>query len=284
VSTAPLIEVDGLTKRFGALTAVDDLHMRVDPGEIYGLLGPNGAGKTTTIRALMGFINPSGGRVGMLGGHARHLAVRQRVGYVGGDVALDRGLRARNLLTWYADLRGGLPWKKIESLCDRLGLDPSRKIGQLSTGNRQKVAIVQAFMHDPDVLILDEPTAGLDPLLQRSVLALVRERRDAGAAVLFSSHLLPEVEDIAHRVGILRRGVLVREDTIANLREVARQRLELRFADEIPTGLLDDVDGISSVEIVGRTAYVTVDGSVSALLERVAGHRIDRITSHDEDL
>ncbi|NED98401.1 ABC transporter ATP-binding protein [Phytoactinopolyspora alkaliphila] len=281
---ASLIDVRGLTKRFGTLTAVKDLDLRVGPGEVYGLLGPNGAGKTTTIRALLGFINPTEGSVGLLGGHARDLAIRRRVGYVGGDVTLDRNLRAENLLTWYADLRGGLPWKNIEQLCERLGLDPSRKIGQLSTGNRRKVAIVQAFMHDPDVLVLDEPTAGLDPLLQRDVLDLVRSRRSAGAGVLYSSHTLPEVEDIADRIGILRRGVLVREDTIASLRDVARQRLELRFAHDIPPGLLDGVEGISDVVVDGRVARVVVDGSVAALVDRVAGHQVERIVSHDDDL
>ncbi|WP_162449498.1 ATP-binding cassette domain-containing protein [Phytoactinopolyspora mesophila] len=279
-----LVSVDGLTKRFGNLTAVKDLNLQVSAGEIYGLLGPNGAGKTTTIRALLGFINPTEGRVGVLGGHARELDIRSRVGYVGGDVTLDRGLRVRNLLTWYAKLRGGPAWPTIQDLCDRLSLDPSRKIGQLSTGNRRKVAIVQAFMHDPDVLILDEPTAGLDPLLQRDVLSLVRARRDAGASVLYSSHTLPEVEDIADRIGILRRGVLVHEDTIFNLRDVARQRLELRFADDVPAGLLDDVEGVSEVVIDGGTARVVVDGSVAALVDRVAGHRVERIVSHDDDL
>ncbi|WP_166354952.1 ABC transporter ATP-binding protein [Phytoactinopolyspora limicola] len=280
----PPVEVSQLTKQFGPLTAVQDLNLHVDAGEVYGLLGPNGAGKTTTIRALLSFINPTSGRVAVLGRHARDLDIRRRIGYVGGDVTLDRGLRARSLLTWYADLRGGLPWAKIDALCERLNLDHSRKIGQLSTGNRRKVAIVQAFMHDPDVLILDEPTAGLDPLLQRDVLSLVRERRDAGASILYSSHTLPEVEDIADRIGILRRGVLVHEDTLANLREVTRQRLELRFADDVPPGLLDGVDGVSTVEIDGSRARLVIDGSVGPLLDRISGHGVERIVSHDDDL
>ena len=280
---AAAIDIRTLTKRFGSLTAVDSLDLAVEPGEVYGLLGPNGAGKTTTIRSLMGFINPYSGDARLLGGHARDLDIRRRVGYVGGDVVLDRGLKARELLSWYAKLRGGVSSTTIDDLCQRLSLDPSRKIGELSTGNRQKVAIVQAFMHDPAVLVLDEPTAGLDPLLQRSVIDLVRGRREAGAAVLYSSHLLPEVEGIADRVGILRRGVLVREDTIAKLRDVARQRLELHFTRDVPADLLDDVEGVSSAEIVDRTAHVLVDGSVAALLKRIADYDV-RIVSHHEDL
>ncbi|WP_165367711.1 ABC transporter ATP-binding protein [Phytoactinopolyspora endophytica] len=284
MNDAPPIHVDGLTKRFGALTAVDDLHLAVVPGEVYGLLGPNGAGKTTTIRALMGFIGPSAGSVSLLGGHARELRIRQRVGYVGGDVLLDRGLRVDNLLSWYASLRDGVSRARIDELCEHLELDTSRKIGQLSTGNRQKVAIVQAFMHDPDVLILDEPTAGLDPLLQRSVLRMVRERREAGTSILYSSHTLPEVEQIADRVGILRNGILVQEDTIENLRDIARQRLELRFSGDVPGQVLDEVEGVSSVEVDGHTAHVVVDGSVAALVDRLAGQGVERIVSHDDDL
>ncbi|HSJ61984.1 MAG TPA: ABC transporter ATP-binding protein [Jiangellaceae bacterium] len=281
---SPVIDIRALTKRFGSLTAVDSLDLQVAPGEIYGLLGPNGAGKTTTIRTLLGFLNPSGGTVRLLGSNPRHTSVRRRVGYVGGDVVLDRGLKAHDLLNWYADLRGGVDSAKIDSLCEQLALDPTRKIGELSTGNRQKVAIVQSVMHEPDVLVLDEPTSGLDPLLQRSVLDLIRTRRDAGTAVLYSSHFLPEVENLADRVGILRRGVLVREDTMANLRDIARQRLELRFARDVPADLLAGIDGVSNVEIVDRTAYVLVDGSVAELVKRVAEYDVDRIVSHDEDL
>lgn len=279
-----MIDISALTKRFGSLTAVDSLDLHVAPGEIYGLLGPNGAGKTTTIRTLLGFLNPTRGSVRLLGANPRQASVRRRVGYVGGDVVLDRGLKARDLLTWYADLRGGVNPATIDALCENLGLDPTRKIGELSTGNRQKVAIVQALMHEPDVLVLDEPTSGLDPLLQRSVLDLIRFRRDAGTAVLYSSHFLPEVENLADRVGILRRGVLVREDTMTNLRDIARQRLELRFAQDVPADLLAGVDGVSDVEVVDRTAYILVDGSVAELVKRVAEYDVERIVSHDEDL
>lgn len=279
-----MIDIRSLTKRFGSLTAVDSLDLQVAPGEIYGLLGPNGAGKTTTLRTLLGFLNPTEGSARLLGSNPREPVVRRRVGYVGGDVVLDRGLKARDLLTWYADLRGGVAPEKIDALCERLDLEPTRKIGELSTGNRQKVAIVQALMHEPEVLVLDEPTSGLDPLLQRSVLELIRVRRDAGTAVLYSSHFLPEVENLADRVGILRRGVMVREDTMTNLRNIARQRLELRFAQDVPADLLAGIDGVSDIEIVDRTAYVIVDGSVAELVKRVAGFEVDRIISHDEDL
>jgi ABC-2 type transport system ATP-binding protein len=278
------IETRSLDKRFGKLTAVESLDLQVSPGEVYGLLGPNGAGKSTTVRCLLGFLNPSGGDIQVLQGQPRDPDVHRRLGYVAGDVTLDRHLRVRDLLTWYGDLRGGVPWSKAAAVCERLTLDPSRRIGELSTGNRRKVAIVQAFMHDPEVLILDEPTAGLDPLLQRSVLEMVRERRGAGAAVLFSSHLLPEVENIADRVGILRLGRLVREDSMATLRSEARQRIELRFAQTVPTDFLAGVDGVSDVQTNGRIAHLVVAGSAASLIKHLAAYDVERIVTHDEDL
>lgn len=282
--TTPVIETHSLHKRFGKLTAVGSLDLAVAPGEVYGLLGPNGAGKSTTVRCLLGFLNPTGGSVSVLGGQPRDPEVHRRLGYVGGDVSLDRHLRVRELLTWYGDLRGGIPWARTGAICERLTLDPTRRIGELSTGNRRKVSIVQAFMHDPDVLILDEPTAGLDPLLQRSVLGMVRERRAAGAAVLFSSHLLPEVENIADRVGILRQGELVREDSMSNLRAEARQRIELSFTQAPTNGVLDGIEGVSDVHTDGRIAHLVVSGTVSPLLKRLADLPVERIVTHDEDL
>lgn len=283
----PVIDIRSLTKRFGHLTAVDELDLTVNAGEVYGLLGPNGAGKSTTIRNLLGFLNPTSGTVHVHGRSPRDLDVRRLIGYVAADVTLDRQLKVRDLLTWYGDLRGGTPWSQAAELCERLTLDPSRKIGELSTGNRRKVAVVQAFMHAPDVMVMDEATSGLDPLLQRSVHELVRERRDAGAAILFSSHTLPEVENIADRVGILRTGKLVREDSMTNLRDVARQRLEIRFASDVPPGLFApnaNVASLAEAEVDGRIAHVVVDGSVAGLLKHIADYDVERIVSHDDDL
>ncbi|MGH7763895.1 MAG: ABC transporter ATP-binding protein, partial [Candidatus Dormibacteraceae bacterium] len=200
-------------------------------GEIVGFLGPNGAGKTTTIRLLMGFINPSAGRGTVLGGSLRdEPRLRRRVGYLPGDFRMDQAMTGQDLFRWFARLRRGVGRKRIGELVERMHLDPTRPFGALSKGNRQKIGIVQAFMHDPEVLILDEPTSGLDPLIQRQFLDLVREAAARGAAVLFSSHVLPEVERLASRVAIIRAGRLVTLSTVDQLLDRARHRLELRYA------------------------------------------------------
>jgi ABC-2 type transport system ATP-binding protein len=265
----PLIEIQGLHKHFGEVRAVDGIDLRVAPGEVYGMLGPNGAGKTTCIRTLLGYLNPSGGSARVLGGDARDLAIRRRIGYLPGDLRLEPKAHVRSLLEWFADLRGGVSGEQVDELCGRFHLDASRRFGELSKGNRQKVAVVQAFMHDPDVLVLDEPTSGLDPLMQREVVDLVRERQREGAAVLFSSHIIFEVEEVADRVGILRSGRLVVEDSVAGLQEVtARQSMHVRFDHEVVAADFEGVE-LVSLEIDGDTADLVIKGRVAPLLRRL---------------
>jgi ABC-2 type transport system ATP-binding protein len=274
------ITITGLVKRYGHLTAVDALDLTVEPGEVYGLLGPNGAGKTTTIRTLLGYLHPTAGSVFVHGGDARDPAVRVRVGYLPGDLRLDRRSRVGQLLRWYASLRGGVPQDRINGLCERLDLDQSRSFGELSKGNRQKVGVVQAVMHAPDVLVLDEPTSGLDPLMQREVMRLVRERTEAGAAVLFSSHIITEVEEIADRVGILRTGRKVMEDTVAGLQQVTQiQKLHLRFAAAPPEAAFADVPGVTAVDHDDSTVTVTVRGSVAPLIRRLGQFEVEHVST-----
>jgi ABC-2 type transport system ATP-binding protein len=191
---APFIVCERVTKRFATVTAVSGLSLQVRAGQVVGFLGPNGAGKTTTMRMLTGALRPTSGACGVLGGSlARDVTLRRRVGYLPGDLRLDPAMTGAQVLAWFGRLRGGLDAARVDNLAHRLGLDLSRPFGTLSKGNRQKVGIIQALAHDPDVLILDEPTTGLDPLVQREFLALVRAAAGRGAAVLFSSHVLPEV-------------------------------------------------------------------------------------------
>jgi ABC-2 type transport system ATP-binding protein len=276
----PVIQTAGLVKKYGKLTAVDQLDLAVAPGEVYGLLGPNGAGKSTTLRTILGYLHPTAGTATVHGGSARDPHIRRRIGYLPGDLRLEGRLKVAQILDFYADLRGGVPQARIDSLCEQMQLDVSRPFGQLSKGNRQKVGVVQAVMHDPDVLVLDEPTSGLDPLMQREVLTLVRERRDAGAAVLFSSHIIFEVEEVADRVGILREGVKVVEDSVAGLQSItARQSLHLRFSEPVAAEVLAQVPGVESVEVERMRVSIIVQGSIAPLVQALAGLPIEHIAA-----
>ena len=279
------IAAAGLTKVFGSVRAVDDVDLEVHPGEVVGFLGPNGAGKSTAIRLLLGLLRPTSG-TGMLDGLApTDPASRRRVGYLPGDLQLDARRTGSELLAMFASLRGGVSHSRIDELCERFSVDPSRRVGTLSRGNRQKLGVVQAFMGEPDILVLDEPTSGLDPIQQASFAALVEERRSAGAAVLLSSHVLPEVEQVADRVAIIRAGRIVARDTIEALHAQARQHLSLVLAaDGASAEALGSVPGVVSAAVSGRSVEVTITGSVQPLLDAVEAYGVVRIRSHDEDL
>jgi ABC-2 type transport system ATP-binding protein len=264
------IRATGLHKHFGAVRAVDGIDLAVDTGEIYGLLGPNGAGKTTTLRTILGYLHATAGTSSVLDGDARSPAVRRRIGYLPGDLRLEPKAKVGSLLEYYAALRGGVDPAYVNELCERFLLDRDRKFGELSKGNKQKVGVIQAVMHRPEVLLLDEPTGGLDPLMQREVLRLVTERRDDGAAILFSSHLIFEVEEIADRVGIMRSGKIVIEDSVSGLQQfTARQSMHVRF--NRPVGP-DDFAGVvlERLETHESTADIVVQGDVGPLLGRLS--------------
>ena len=271
MSGAAVIEIEHLSRRFGRLRAVHDLSLAVEAGEILGFLGPNGAGKTTTVRTLMGFLRPTAGSCHVLGAWpGNDVGVRRRIGYLPGDVRVDPGMRASQLFAWFAGLRG-VSTERADELSERLGLDPSRPFGTLSKGNRQKVGLVQAFLHDPEVIVLDEPSTGLDPVVQRELLAMIRESAARGAAVLFSSHVLPEVERIADRVAVLRTGRLVALAPVRDLLDRARHRsgAQLRRPGLQRIGLRN-VPGVVDLLADGRRLDVSVDGPVGPALAAAA--------------
>jgi ABC-2 type transport system ATP-binding protein len=201
------IEIRDLVKSYGRVRALRGVNLEVRRGEIFAFLGPNGAGKTTTIRCMLDFIRPDAGLLRVLGIDPQRdpVAVRRRVGYLPGELHFDENMTVEGALRLFAAMRGNtVDWAYVRALAERLDLDLRPRIRNLSKGNKQKVGVIQALMHRPELLILDEPTLGLDPLMQREVLRLMREARDAGATVFFASHIMSEVEQVADRVGIIR--------------------------------------------------------------------------------
>jgi ABC-2 type transport system ATP-binding protein len=284
--TTIAIETRGLTKSYGRHLALDGIDLEVPTGQVFGYLGPNGAGKTTTIRLLAGLLRPSAGTARVLGLDVvrDRDAMQHRIGYLPGDFAAYPDLTGERYLRFLAGLRGGVDWTVVTSTAKRLDLDLTRRIGTLSHGNRQKVGILQAVMHEPELLVFDEPTAGLDPIIQREFLDLVREIREAGRTVFLSSHILSEVEAVADSVGILSQGRLVVEESVAGLKTRALSRVDLTFAAEPPVGLLTGIPGVSEVAVSGRNLSVSVAGSMAELLAVAAPYRIERLVTHEPDL
>lgn len=275
-----------LHKTFGDVRALDGLDLEVRSGEVLGFIGPNGAGKSTTIRILMDLLRPTAGQVEVLGTAPAEggPALRARIGYLPGELHVGNGRTAGAALAHLARLRGGRGVDRIPALAQALGLDLTRPISGLSKGNKQKIGVVQAFMHDPELLVLDEPTSGLDPLLQHVFLDLVRDARDRGASVLMSSHVLSEVEGTADRVAIIRAGRIVDVDDVAVLRRRAGQEVELRFADPVDRGAFTHLDGVTDLVVDGRVLRCVVHGEPDGLLKAAAAHHVTGWQARDRDL
>jgi len=282
----PAISSSGLTKSYGRHRGIVDLDLAVLSGEIFGYLGPNGAGKTTTIRLLLDYIRPTRGSVSVLGlgSHEQSREIRRRVGYLPGELRLYNSLSGRELISYFASLRGGVAWARVDELARRLDCDLTREIRTLSSGNRQKLGLIQAFMSDPELLILDEPTNGLDPLVQHTFYDLVREARAAGRTVFLSSHVLPEVERVCDRVGILREGRLVAVERIADLRAREIRKLEIEFGTAIDPHAFAEVTGIRDAAFENDTLRCTIVGSMDPVLKAANRYEIRALSSVEPSL
>lgn len=278
-----VLRTEGLTKRFGALVAVDALDIEVRQGEVFGYLGPNGAGKSTTIRMLLDFLRPTAGSYELLGGRGSDPGVRARVGYLPGELRFDPRYTAGDVITFYGALRDGRT-DRADELLERFHLDPTRPIGQLSSGNRRKVAIVQAFMHDPEFYFLDEPTQGLDPLLQHEFQTLIGEVVAEGATVFLSSHVLPEVEALASRIAILRRGRIVTVSTMRELEGRARQQIELHVSGKATVRTFERLPNVVDASRSGNVITVIVQGPVDGVIKEAAKINVRKIFTHEADL
>src|SRR5579875_7126 len=274
---AVVASAEALTKRYGRVLALDRLTLEMRAGEVLGFLGPNGAGKTTTLRLLMGYLRPTAGSARVLGLHAR-------TGYLPGDVRLWPRLTAREAVGHVARLRGLDHDRGVPDLAKRLDVELDRPFRELSKGNRQKAGLLLALLGDPRLLLLDEPTSGLDPLVQQEFHHILRERAEAGTAVMLSSHVLSEVEHVADRVAIIRSGRLLMTESLASLRENARHTVEVRFASPPPPGTFASIPGITDVRLDGPVLRCTMQGVVDPLVKALARYRVLDLNSHEADL
>jgi ABC-2 type transport system ATP-binding protein len=284
----PSIIIEKLSKHYpgAAAYALKDLSLKIMPGEIYGFLGPNGAGKTTTIRLLMNFIQPTKGRASILGNDIVNgsVAIKKSVGYLSGDPALYPKMTGRQFLSYMKALQPPKHPNYINELARRFSVDLNLRVGNLSKGNFQKVGIVQAFMHEPDVLILDEPTGGLDPLMQEKFYELVKETKDRGACLFVSSHNLTEVQKMCDRVGFIRRGKLIAEQTLADLTKEATQTFDIGFVEAIP---MTELKHLSKAKITKNSEHhitIHVHGELSDLFAVLARHKVNSITQREANL
>jgi ABC-2 type transport system ATP-binding protein len=280
----PAIRVDGLTKRFGRVVAVDSLSMTVEPGEVFGFLGPNGAGKSTTIRLLLGLIRPTAGSAQVFGCAAGDVRRSHRhIAYVPADVALWPGLTGAEILELLGRVGPGVDAAYRDELVDRFDLDLDKPARTYSTGNRQKVALVAAFATRAPLLVLDEPTSGLDPLMEREFRGCVVAARERGQTVFLSSHQLAEVEAVCDRVAILRAGRLVEVDSIGDLRRLRLTVVEVSYRGVQPS--LKDIAGVSSVErLDGKRLRFNLTGSPAAALQALATVDIAALAMHEPTL
>jgi ABC-2 type transport system ATP-binding protein len=280
------IETFGLTKQYGSITAVRDLNLRIRQGQVFGFLGPNGAGKSTTIRMLLALQRPTRGHATLLGldTQADSVQVHRRIGYLPGDLELFPRLTGQQHIAWFLGARSADDDSLAKRLIDRFQVVVDRPVRELSKGNRQKIGLVLAFMHRPELLVLDEPTSGLDPLMQHEFESLLRETADEGRTVFLSSHELDEVQRSADRIGIIKDGKLVAEDTVEGLRRAAPQRMEVRFRHPIDPAELKALAGVTVTASEGRRLMLDVTGEIGPVLKVIASHDPIDLISRPADL
>jgi ABC-2 type transport system ATP-binding protein len=283
-----IMQTNRLTKSYGRNRGILAVTFAIQEGEVFGFLGPNGAGKTTTMRTLMGLLHANSGSamIGDLDCWKESTAVKKLVGYLPGEFAFDPGLRGAQIIEYLGHLRGGVDQAYVRQLVERLGLDPSKRFREYSHGNKQKVGLVQAFMHKPRLLILDEPTSGLDPLNQQEFYRMVAEVRAEGRTVFLSSHILPEVEHTCDRVAIIREGRLVKIDHVSSLKDIHQHDVEISFPGPASVDWFKHVAGVVSVAQGAdeRTLQLNVQGALTEIIRIAGDHHATNMATREPSL
>ena len=281
-----VIKTEKLTKSYGSHRGIVEVDLEVEQGEVFGFLGPNGAGKTTTIRVLLDLIRPTAGKAFVFGIETTvdPVSIHRRVGYLPGEFTLYDRLTGGETLEYFANLRGGLDRAYQASLIERFDLDPSRKFKEYSKGNKQKVGLVAALQHKPDLLVLDEPTAGLDPLVQQTFFAVLREAVADGRTVFLSSHVLSEAEKACDRVAIIRDGRIVMVDRVDALRDLATHQVELRFTGPVPAAEFEQIAGVSNVVAEDHALRMHVTGPIAPVVKAAARYELADFVSREPSL
>jgi ABC-2 type transport system ATP-binding protein len=273
--TKKAVEITNLTKKYGDFTAVKNLTLDIEEGEIFGLLGPNGAGKSTTIRTCLGLLSKTKGEIKLLGmdSHKDAIEIRRRTGYLPGEFGLIDGISTYSFLKYLLNLSNVKSDKKLKDVAKRFDLDLKKKTNELSKGNRQKVGVVQSLMADQDLIILDEPTGGLDPLMQQIFYEIIREEQAEGRTIFMSSHILAEVEAVCDKVAIIKEAELILNEQISTLQDMTGKVLEVEFREAVSPSEFE-IQGISQIEQDGKKLIMTITGNMDEVIKRVADHKI----------
>lgn len=278
----PAIKIESLYKSYGSVKALRGVDLEIHPGEIFGFLGPNGAGKTTTVRCMLDLIRPDSGSISIFGLDPQKdaVAVKEKCSYLPGELNLESSLKVRDQLRYLAELRGdNIDWKYVQSLAERFELNMDLKIKNLSKGNKQKVGVVQALMHKAELLLLDEPTSGLDPLMQQEVLNALKEAKQDGATVFFSSHIIGEVEALAERVAIIRKGVIAEVVSPDRLSAMQIRRVRVVFADRVEASAFSGLEGVTThPQEQDHILRFEVHGEIDAVIKAIAQHTVIDLT------
>lgn len=285
MSEGTVLEIKELSKFYGKFQALNNINLRVDQGTIYGFLGPNGAGKTTTIRTILNILKPTSGEIRLFGQPIDRTTIHlhEKIGYIPGDVALYDHLNVKQMLDYFANLRPNRPSTRLTEMTELFDLDITKSTKALSKGNRQKVAIVQAFMHDPDFYIFDEPSSGLDPLMQQVLYDLIVEEAKRGKTFFISSHYLGEIQRLAHTVSIIREGEIVSTMDVSKLDEQIVQKVHVDFYNPMDPNIFNDLN-VSIISHDDREFILLIKGNYNQFLEKISRFPIERFYAPEPSL